>query len=129
MTKTREKNQTSLFFVVYKLNTLWTKTDIDRQLDIFPHRRLSWLRFLQIETYLIYFTSSAYHTSDAGSQTGGQGHLTPSLTPSPSNPPSPSHTHNNNCSFMKAHFLRFQQERDRPINEPTDNPTDRQSLL
>ena len=124
MTNTREKNQTSLFFIVYELNAFRVKTDIDRLLDFFLHRRLRWFGFLQTETY---FTSSANHTSDAGSRTGGQGHLTPSLTPSPSNPPS--HTLCNNCSFMKARFLRFQHERDRPINGPTDNPTDRQNLL
>ena len=126
MTNTREKKQTSLFFIVYELNAFRIKTDIDRLLDFFPHRRLRWLGFLQTETY---FTSSAYHTSDAGSRTGGQGHLTPSLTPPPSNPPPPhTHTHNNNCSIMNTHFC-VQHERDRLIDGPTDDPKDRQNLL
>ena len=89
MTKTREKNKTSLLFVVYELNALWTKTDNDRLLDFFPHRRLRWLGFLQIETY---FMSSVNHTSDAGSGMGGQGHLTRSLFPPTFQPRPPTHT-------------------------------------
>ena len=73
MTNTGEKNKTSLFFVVYRLNALWIKRDIDRELDIFPRTQLSWLGFLQTKTYFTYFTGSANHTSDAGLWMGGRG--------------------------------------------------------
>ena len=47
--------------------------------------------------------------------TGGQGHPTPSFTPTP-----PPNTHNNHCSIINARFLRFQLERDRPTDQRMD---------